>query len=69
MPLVVEPSNKARIDPELKKKCRGVVDVPHEDLSLTQTTRLWAIDRTSLGACAPRHNRLVDSVNVLEKKR
>lgn len=67
MPLGVEPSNKARIDPELKEECKGVVNVPHEDLSLTQATRLWAIDRSSLGECKQRHNELVKSVEVIER--
>lgn len=65
--MVAEPSNKARIDPELKKKCNSVVDVPEKDLGLTEVARLWAIDRTSLGECAPRHNSLVDSIKVIEK--
>ena len=58
---------KAKIDDDLKEKCSGVVDIPDKALSWPETTRLWAIDRTSLGECAPRHNALVDSVAVIEQ--
>ncbi len=68
MPLVVDPP-KAQIADDLKVKCAGVVDVPERDLSLTETSRLWAQDRVALGACAPRHNALVDSVEVSERRR
>lgn len=58
---------KARIADSLKRKCTGVVDIPDRDLGTREAARLWAQDRSNFGACARRHNALVDSVKALEK--
>ncbi|ESW92907.1 hypothetical protein X772_02800 [Mesorhizobium sp. LSJC280B00] len=66
MPSVVDPP-KRHVDAGLLADCNTVVAVPHRDMSLDETTRLWSQDRLSLGDCGKRHKALAGNVKVLTR--
>jgi hypothetical protein len=56
----------AHIPESLKAACRGVVDLPDRDITISEAARLWASDRSSLGECARRHKGLSDAIRAVE---
>lgn len=58
---------KPHIDPSVMAECGVVVDIPHRFLPDDETTRLWAQDRASLGACGRLNHAKGDTIKALIK--
>lgn len=63
---VVERPELAKIRASLKQACSSVVTIPDKALSSSETVRLWAEDRQSLGTCGRRHGALVRAIEAVE---
>jgi hypothetical protein len=62
----VPPISIAKIPPELKQACVGVVNIPDRDLTVAEAARLWSIDRIRLATCARRQGALSKAISVQE---
>lgn len=64
--VLVERQELARVSEDIRRACRGVVDIPDQDLNDRVAADLWAIDRSRLGECARRHDAAVQAIEAIE---